>query len=140
LLGRLRDAFGQGRALNLAMQALLREWGERNTGPLRPDRRFLNQWAIDWFHEMNRALNDTLDDAAFEARLRANVVRMRLLAAEMLAEARRDHPDIDDRGLDALLAAHVDDDRGATPCLAQAWYARTTAESPSAPTLEPVTP
>src|SRR4030095_13960157 len=50
LLGRLSDAFGQGRALNLAMQPLLREWGERNTGPLRPDRRFLNQWAIDWFH------------------------------------------------------------------------------------------
>jgi flavin-dependent dehydrogenase len=140
LLGRMRDAFGEGSALNLAMQALLREWGERNTGPVRPDRRFLNQWAIDWFHEMNRALNDTLDDAAFEARLRANVVRMRRLAVEMLAEARRDHPDIDDRGLDALLAPYADDDRDATPCLAQAWYARTTAESPSAPTLEPVTP
>jgi hypothetical protein len=41
---------------------------------------------------MNRALNDTLDDAAFEARLRANVERMRWLRAEMLREARRDHP------------------------------------------------
>ena len=142
LLGRLRDAFAQGRALNLGAQALLREWGERNTAPLRPDRRFLNQWAIDWFHEMNRALNDTLDDAAFEARLRANVVRMRLLAAEMLAEARRDHPAIDDHGLDALLAPYADDDRDAPPCLAGAWYARTPVHPTQEPEpeREPVTP
>ena len=142
LLGRLRDAFAQGRALNLGAQALLREWGERNTAPLRPDRRFLNQWAIDWFHEMNRALNDTLDDAAFEARLRANVVRMRLLAAEMLAEARRDHPAIDDHGLDALLAPYADDDRDAPPCLAGAWYARTPVHPTpeTEPEREPVTP
>ena len=50
LLGRLRDAFAQGRALNLALQPLMREWYERNAAPLRPDRRFLNQWAIGWFH------------------------------------------------------------------------------------------
>jgi len=131
LLGRLRDAFTQGRALNLAMQPLLREWGERNTGPLRPDRRFLNQWAIHWFHEMNRALNDTLDDAAFEARLRANVERMRWLAAEILAEARRDHPGIGDHGLDALLAPYADADRDAPPCLDGAWYARDAHAEPA---------
>jgi hypothetical protein len=123
LLGRLRDAFAQGRALNLAMQALLRTWYERNAAELVPDRRFLNQWAIDWFHEMNRALNDTLDDAAFEARLRANVDRMRWLAAEMLAQARRDHPAIGDQGLDALLAPYAAFDRDAPPCLDDAWYA-----------------
>ena len=141
LLGRLRDAFAEGRALNLAMQALLREWGERNTGPLRPDRRFLNQWSIDWFHEMNRGLNDTLDDEAFEARLRANVVRMRWLAAEMLHEARRDHPAIDDHGLDALLAPFAED-RHAPQCLAPAWYARTATTGSDAPALalEPVAP
>lgn len=139
LLGRLRDAFMQGRDLNLSMQALLREWGERNTGPLVPDRRFLNQWGIDWFHEMNRALNDTLDDAQFEARLRANVVRMRWLAAEMLEEARRTHADIDDHGLDAQLAAFRDDGPP-SPCLADAWYARTAAAAPMhapAPALAP---
>ena len=130
LLGRLRDAFAQGRALNLAMQALLREWGERNARPLAPDRRFLDQWAIDWFHAMNRALNDPLDDAAFEARLRANVVRMRWLAAEMLAQARLDHPAIDDHGLDALLAPYRDLDRDAPPCLSGAWYARATDHPP----------
>lgn len=124
LLGRLRAVFEQGSALNHAMQPLLRAWCERNAGPLRADGRFLNQWAIDWFHEMNRALNDPLDDAAFEARLRANVARMRTLAAELLAEARSAHPGIDDHGLDALLAPHCDEDRDASPCLSEAWYGR----------------
>jgi flavin-dependent dehydrogenase len=124
LLGRLRDAFSEARALNLALQPLMREWYERNAAPLRPDRRFLNQWAIDWFHEMNRALNDTLDDAAFEARLRANVDRMRWLAREILAEARRDHPQIGDHGVDALLAPYAEVDRDAPRCLEGAWYAR----------------
>lgn len=124
LLGRLRDAFGLARDLNVAMQALLRAWFECNAGASAPDGRFLNQWAIDWFHEMNRALNDELDDAAFEARLRANVARMRWLAAEMLGEARRDHPAIDDHGLDALLAPYREEDRDAPACLDDAWYAR----------------
>ncbi|KGQ19085.1 Halogenase [Lysobacter dokdonensis DS-58] len=138
LLGRLRDAFSQGRELNLSMQALLREWGERNTGPLVPDGRFLNQWGIEWFHEMNRALNDPLDDAQFEARLRANVVRMRWLAAEMLAEARRTHADIDDHGLDAQLAPFRGD-APAMPCLDAAWYARD-VQSPDLQPAEALAP
>jgi len=80
---------------------------------------------------MNRALNDTLDDAAFEARLRANVERMRWLAAEILAEARRDHPGIGDHGLDALLAPYADADRDAPPCLDGAWYARDAHAEPA---------
>jgi flavin-dependent dehydrogenase len=138
LLGRLRDAFAQGRALNLALQPLMREWYERNAAPLRPDRRFLNQWAIGWFHEMNRALNDTLDDAAFEARLRANVDRMRWLAREILAEARHDHPRIGDHGLDALLAPHADADRDAPRCLEGAWYARDAGVQPASMPRETV--
>jgi hypothetical protein len=124
LLGQLRDAFSLARDLNIAMQALLREWFERNAGAAALDGRFLNQWSIDWFHEMNRALSDVVDDAAFDARLRANVVRMRWLAAEMLHEARRDHPAIDDHGLDALLAPWREEDRDAPRCLSDAWYAR----------------
>ena len=138
LLGRLRDAFAQGRALNLALQPLMREWYERNAAPLRPDRRFLNQWAIGWFHEMNRALNDTLDDAAFEARLRANVDRMRWLAREILAEARRDHPQIGDHGLDALLAPYAEADRDAPRCLDGAWYARNVEAQPTSTPRETV--
>jgi len=124
MLGRLRDEFTQGRALNLAMQALLRDWYQRNTAPLTPDGRFLNQFSIGWFHEMNRALSDRLDDVAFAKRIQDNIVRMRWLAREMLLEARRNHAAIEDHGLSALL--RVEDN--ATALLDAAWYARETAE------------
>ena len=102
-LGRLRPAFQQAGALNLAIQPLLREWGQRNAGRPVPGARLLDQFRIDWFREMNRALSDTLDTAAFVARIGANVERMRWLAAELLQRARIEHPAIGDHGLDALL-------------------------------------
>ena len=104
LLGRLRPQFTTGSMLNIALQALLRDWHQRNDAPLTPDSRLLDQFRIDWFHEMNRALNDVLDDNAFADRIAANVARMQWLAAEVLAQARRAYPQIDDHGLDALLA------------------------------------
>ncbi|MCI4569158.1 tryptophan 7-halogenase [Lysobacter sp. CFH 32150] len=128
MLGRLRDEFTQGRALNLTMQALLRDWYQRNTAPLRPDGRWLDQFKLDWFHEMNRALNDRLDDAAFAQRIRDNVARMHWLAREMLGEARRNHPTIPDQGLDALLDAS----ENPPPSLDASWYARTAAEATAA--------
>ncbi len=92
MLSRLKAEFARGRALNRAVQALLREWGARNAAPLEPDRRLLDQYRIDWFHEMNRALADTLDDAAFASRIGANLAVMESLAAEVLARARTQHP------------------------------------------------
>ncbi|MEO8366361.1 MAG: FAD-dependent monooxygenase [Pseudoxanthomonas sp.] len=122
LIGRLRPQFVRGRELNLAMQALLREWGQRNGAAQFPDPRFLNQHDIDWFYEMNRALGDELDDAAFIRRLGENVARMEWLAAEILARARKTHGAIDDHGLDALLAGSAQD---FPPSLAPQWYAAT---------------
>jgi flavin-dependent dehydrogenase len=119
LLGRLRPQFGQAAALNVAMQALLRDWGQRNTAPMQPDDRLLDQYVIDWFHEMNRALGDHLDEPALVARLTANVARMQWLAGEILTRARAMHPSIDDRGLDAMLGG------GATESLDPIWYAAT---------------
>ncbi|MCL1635028.1 tryptophan 7-halogenase [Luteimonas sp. SX5] len=119
MLGRLKAEFAQGRALNRSVQALLHEWGGRNAGPLTPDLRMLDQYGIDWFHEMNRALNDTLDDDAFADRIRANVARMGWLARELLAHARQAHADIGDHGLDALLGAATAE----PPSLAPKWYA-----------------
>ena len=119
MLGRLRPQFMQAAALNLALQALLRDWGQRNTAPLTPDDRMLDQYEIGWFLEMNRALIDELDDAAFVARMTANVERMQWLAAEILARARAMHPAIDDRGLDALLSS----DEPRHPSLDATWYA-----------------
>lgn len=127
LLGRLRPQFERGRALNLAVQALLRAWGEANAAAGTPDAatldgRLLDQYDIDWFHEMNRALHDTLDNAAFQQRIRDNVARMDALAAELLQRARAAHPQIDDGGLAALLDAARDAVPHA-PSLAPAWYA-----------------
>ena len=119
LIGKLRPQFLRGRQLNLSVQALLREWGQRNTAPLIPEGRFLNQHDIGWFREMNRALLDVLDDAAFLARIGDNVARMEWLAREILARALREHPDIDRHGLDTLLA----DVAGDQPSLAGPWYA-----------------
>ncbi len=122
LLGRLRPQFERGRDLNLAMQALLRGWGRRNVAagvegsPL--DGRFLNQHGIEWFHEMNRALHDMLDNPAFEQRIRDNVARMEWLAAESLKRARDTYADIDDCGLDALLKESTTE-----TSLAPIWYA-----------------
>ena len=118
MLGRLRAEFSQAADLNIALQALLRDWGRRNSGPLVPDERMLDQYRIGWFHEMNRALSDDLDDAAFFARMQDNIARMRWLAAEVLARARQAHPDIDDRGLGAMLVG--DETHGS---LDAAWYA-----------------
>lgn len=119
LLGKLRPQFMRGRDLNLGMQALLREWGQRNTAPLTPDGRFLNQHDVDWFHEMNRALHDELDDAAFEQRIADNVSRMEWLAREVLARARSEHAEIDGHGLDELLSSSEKHPASLAPF----WYA-----------------
>jgi hypothetical protein len=127
VLGALRPQFAASSALNLAMQALLRDWGARNAargGSLQPrDSRLLDQARIPWFHELNRQLNDVVDEAAFIERTRRDVELMHALAAEMLAAARGEHPDIADHGLAALLG---DRRPPATPLLDDVWYARTT--------------
>lgn len=119
LIGKLRPQFLRGRQLNLAVQALLREWGECNTAPLHPDDRFLNQYEVDWFHEMNRALLDELDDAAFMKRIADNVARMEWLAREILGRARSEHAQIEGHGLDELLAGSESTEIS----LASFWYA-----------------
>ncbi|WP_202841703.1 NAD(P)/FAD-dependent oxidoreductase [Luteimonas saliphila] len=119
-LGRLRPLFEQASALNLAMQPLLREWGRRNEGRETPSPRLLDQFRIDWFRDMNRALSDTLDTPAFLARIGDNVARMHALAAELLQRARADHPAIDDFGLDALLAGRP----AGAASLSLDWYAQ----------------
>jgi flavin-dependent dehydrogenase len=120
LLGRLKPAFTRGSALNRGMQLLLRDWGARNTTGAPPARRgrLLDQYALDWCRDMNGALTEQLDDDAFAARIAANVARMEWLAAEVLAQARRAYPQIDDQGLPALLG-----DATATPeSLPSHWY------------------
>ena len=118
MLGRLRATFQHGSDLNRAMQAMLRDWHAARDEALQPDRRFLDQYSIDWFHEMNRALNDPLDDDAFAARITANLARMRQLAGELLAHARARHPQLPDHGLTALLGELP----AAAPLLPPDWF------------------
>ncbi|MEF3083456.1 tryptophan 7-halogenase [Luteimonas sp. SMYT11W] len=119
VLGRLRPAFTEASALNLALQQLLREWGRRNGDGAASGARLLDQSEIGWFRAMNAALDDVLDDDALVARIEDNVARMRWLAAEILQHARGAHADIDDFGLTTLLG-----DAPATPAsLATLWYA-----------------
>ncbi|GAB3312380.1 NAD(P)/FAD-dependent oxidoreductase [Luteimonas notoginsengisoli] len=120
MFGRLREQFERGSALNTAMQALLREWGKRNAGRALPlDSRVLDQYRIDWFHELNRALADQLNDDAFAARITSNVERMGWLGAEILQRARAEHAEIGDHGLDALAVG----DASPPPSLSASWYA-----------------
>ena len=122
LLGRLRPALEQANALNGQIQALLRQWGQRNSGPLVPDQRLLDQYRIDWFHQLNSALCTDDGDQALIERLQANVARMQQLAAELLAAARNRHPEIEAGTLEALLG---DTQPANPPLLAPQWYAAT---------------
>ncbi|MEE7548806.1 halogenase, partial [Xanthomonas sp. Kuri4-1] len=120
LLSRMKPDFLRARDLNLAMQSLLADWGRRNRDRAATDGagRLLDQHLIDWFHELNRALHDALDDAAFAARIHGNVQRMAALARELLAQARHHHPDLPDHGLEALTPAAA----ASPPALAERWY------------------
>ena len=53
----------------------------------------LDQASLPWFAELNRRLDETrLDDAAFAARLRANVAQLEQLAGEIVGLALRGSP------------------------------------------------
>jgi flavin-dependent dehydrogenase len=115
-LGALRDELALCQKLNLAAQAFLRAWSllsaKRNPPVM------LDQAALPWFAELNRGLNDTLDDAQFRARVRASTEQLRVLAAEMLARACGEHPALDGAALRALLAGGPARRAGAAPLLA----------------------
>jgi flavin-dependent dehydrogenase len=99
MLSRMGDELNGSKALNFAMQDFLRDWsarsGRRNRAAM------LDQARLGWFTELNRGLRDVLDDAGFEARLRATTLQLRTLAREIVAKARADHADLD---ADAVLA------------------------------------
>ena len=105
-LGSLKGELQHCQRLNVAVQALLRHWSAAS------DRAnpavMLDQAAMPWFAELNRSLKDTLDDAAFRARIRASTVQLRQLAGEILARARAADANVDAGDLPALLAVNLD--------------------------------
>jgi len=102
LLGTLKQELVHCQKLNIAMQALLRAWSavsdKRNHAVM------LDQADLPWFAQLNASLNDTLDDAAFQQRLRASATQLRQLAQEILQRALACDAAIDARDLSALLA------------------------------------
>jgi len=93
MMSRLREELTLCMQLNEALQKLMREWSKvsakRNRAVL------LDQANLDWFAELNRGLRDSLDDAAFKARLRENTAQLKSLAAEIGLTALADHPQLD---------------------------------------------
>ena len=120
MLARLRPQFERASMLNDAIQPFLREWHAADGYGVPEDGRLLDQYRIDWFHEMNRGLDDVLDDDAFAARAAAHVGLMERLALQLLRAARAEHPHLDDHGL-ARVLGHVE---AGEPLLAPVWYAR----------------
>jgi flavin-dependent dehydrogenase len=89
----LREELALCQKLNVAVQALLREWSavslKRNPAVM------IDQASIPWFTELNRSLNDTLDDAQFRARLRRSALQLQALAHEIVERACAGYPQLD---------------------------------------------
>ena len=139
-LSRLKPELAEAKALNAAMQALLGAWGRRRAAAGALEARpapeaMLDQAALGWFAELNRALVDELDDAAFRARMRANLRHLRSLAGDLARRALAADPALAD-GLDlgALAPLLADDhaDAGLTPLPAAWWNALDPAAAPLA--------
>jgi flavin-dependent dehydrogenase len=105
-LGGLKGELQHCQRLNLAVQTLLRNWSAASARA--NPAVMLDQAAMPWFAELNRSLKDTLDDAAFRARIRASTVQLRQLAGEILERARLADADVDATKLSALLAENLD--------------------------------
>ena len=103
----LRDELAHCQALNLQVQALLREWSAARPLASVPNPAvMLDQASLPWFSDLNKSLNDTLSDAGFRARIRHSTRQMRALAAE-IAERAQASAGVAAPALRRLLEEHV---------------------------------
>ncbi len=100
-ISRLSEELNRCKALNAAMQPFMREWsaksGKRNAPVM------LDQAALPWFAELNRSLQDQLDDEGFRARIKQNTTLLEDLAAQIVARAREQVPSIEASAVEAVL-------------------------------------
>jgi hypothetical protein len=110
-LAHQRDALALCQQLNLGVQALLHEWSKRRGFGREATPRaapvMLDQASVPWFVELNRSLADTLDDAAFRARVAEAADRLLALARQLLERAEAEWPDLDAAALRAVLAGRT---------------------------------
>ena len=99
-LANLRDELAHCQKLNVEVQAFMRAWSARSEK--RNPAVMLDQAALPWFAELNRSLNDVLDDDAFRARIRASTVQLNDLAREIATRACAEHAGLDGSALLAL--------------------------------------
>ena len=84
----LRSELAHCQALNLEVQALLRAWSAARPAAQVPNPAgMLDQASLPWFSDLNKSLNDTLDDAGFRARIRFSTRQMNTLAGEIADRA-----------------------------------------------------
>jgi len=75
-------------ALNREVQALLRDWSAaRPLASVANPATMLDQASLPWFAALNKSLLDSLDEAAFRARIRHSTQLMRSLATEIADRA-----------------------------------------------------
>ena len=112
-IGRLQKPLAHAQRLNVEMQRFLRAWSALS------DRHnpaaMLDQAGLPWFAELNRGLNDRLDDAGFARRMRETFEQLDALARQIVAQAVSEHPTLDG----AVVLATLDPQAGrdATPML-----------------------
>ena len=87
-LSDLRSELAHCQALNLEVQATLRAWSAARPAEQVPNLAgMLDQASLPWFSDLNKSLNDKLDDAGFRARIRFSTRQMSTLAREIADRA-----------------------------------------------------
>ena len=102
-IGRLSNQLNHARALNEAMQALMREWSKHSAR--RNDAVLLDQASLPWFAELNRGLRDQLDEEGFRARIIEYTTLLNTLATEIVERVGEQHPSLNSAEIRKLLTA-----------------------------------
>jgi flavin-dependent dehydrogenase len=124
VMARLRKDLARAKAFNAAMQDFLRAWHEASPSDNTGSARLLDQSALPWFAELNRALADQLDTPAFLQRMRFNIGRLEALAREFREQGSADAALAHSSALDELLAQTQQAPPDGERLLDDHWYAR----------------
>jgi hypothetical protein len=103
-LSALRAELAHCRALNVAVQDVLRSWSAGRPQAERANPAvMLDQASLPWFSDLNSSLNDRLDDGAFRERIRHSTRQMRSLESEIRGRASKSVRPAETSALDRLL-------------------------------------
>jgi flavin-dependent dehydrogenase len=108
-IGRLQKPLAHAQRLNVEMQHFLRAWSA--VSDRHNPAAMLDQAGLPWFAELNRGLNDRLDDAGFARRMRETFEQLDALARQIVAQAVVEHPTLDG----AAVLATLDPQAGRDP-------------------------